>query len=596
MFLRVNNRRKDGKDHRYYSVVENRRVRGGRHVQKTLLYLGEINDTQKAAWTKTIDAVEERQHRQVALFPEDRDIPDGVDLAVQVRLKELQLHRPRQWGACWLACELWDQLELGEFWAARLPASRKGTEWIHVLQTLVCYRLIDPGSEWRLHRYWFDHSAMADLLGEDFKIAGKDTLYRCHDRLLEHKEDLFKHLKGRWETLFDARCEVLLYDLTSTYFESDPPFDDKRQFGYSRDKRPDCVQVVIALVVTPEGFPLGYEVMAGNTADNTTLRGFLDKIEKLHGKARRVWVMDRGIPTEEVLAQMRESSTPVYYLVGTPKGRLSRYEEQLTGKPWRTVRDDVSVKLIRDGEEVYVYAQSHNRINKERAMRKRRLRRLLKQLDTLRNRKRLRRDELLMKLGAARKEAGRAFALLEIRIPDPGQPINTQTFHWRINFTKYRQVYRREGRYLLRSNLPPEDPARLWDYYIQLTEVEEAFRNLKGDLAIRPIHHQRESRIEAHIFIAFLAYCLHVCLKQRCKATASGLTPRSVLEQLKAIQMIDVQIPTVDGRWLKMPRYTQPDKAQQLLLAQLHLVLPPQPPPEITSKQFEKPCGEDLGD
>ena len=176
-------------------------------------------------------------------------------------------------------CELWDQLELGEFWEQRLPASRKGTEWLHVLQTLVCYRLIDPGSEWRLHRYWFDHSAMADLLGEDFKIAQKDTLYRCHDRLLEHKEDLFKHLKGRWETLFDARCEVLLYDLTSTYFESDPPFEDKRQFGYSRDKRSDCVQVVIALVVTPEGFPLGYEVMAGNTADNTTLRGFLEKIE-----------------------------------------------------------------------------------------------------------------------------------------------------------------------------------------------------------------------------------------------------------------------------------------------------------------------------
>jgi transposase len=596
MFLRVTNRRKDGKNHRYYSVVENRRVRGGRHVQKTLLYLGEINDTQKAAWTKTIDAVDERQHRQVALFPEDRDIPDGVELAVQVRLKELQLHRPRQWGACWLACELWEQLELGEFWGARLPASRKGTEWLHLLQTLVCYRLIDPGSEWRLHRYWFDHSAMADLLGENFKIAGKDTLYRCHDRLLEHKEDLFKHLKSRWETLFDARCEVLLYDLTSTYFESDPPFDDKRQFGYSRDKRPDCVQVVIALVVTPEGFPLGYEVMAGNTADNTTLRGFLNKIEKLHGKAQRIWVMDRGIPTEEVLGQMRESSTPVYYLVGTPKGRLSRYEEQLTGKPWKTVREDVSVKLIRDGEEIYVYAQSHNRINKERAMRKRRLRRLLKQLHALRNRKRLRRDELLMKLGAARKEAGRAFALLEIRIPDPGQPINEQTFHWRINRTKYRQVYRREGRYLLRSNLPPDNPARLWEYYIQLTEVEEAFRNLKGDLAIRPIHHQLESRIEAHIFIAFVAYCLHVSLKQRCKATASGLTPRSVLEQLKAIQMIDVRIPTVDGRWLKMPRYTQPDKAQQLLLAQLHLVLPPQPPPEITSKQFEKPCGEDLAD
>jgi transposase len=596
MFLRVTNRHKDGKDHRYYSVVENRRVRGGKHVQKTLLYLGEINDTQKAAWTKTIDTIDERGHRQVALFPEDRDIPDGVDeLGVQVRLKELELLRPRQWGACWLACELWEQLELDGFWKPRLPASRKGTEWLNVLKTLACYRLLDPGSEWRLHRYWFDHSAMADLLGEDFKVAQKDTLYRCHDRLLEHKEDLFKHLKARWQSLFDAKCEVLLYDLTSTYFESDPPFPerDKRQFGYSRDKRSDCVQVVIALVVTPEGFPLGYEVMAGNTADNTTLRGFLQKIERQHGKAERVWVMDRGIPTEAVLAEMRAADTPVYYLVGTPKGRLSRYEHALLQKPWQAVRDDIAVKLLQDGEEVYIYAQSRKRIQKERAMRKRRLKHLLQRLSELRDQKTITRDSLLMKLGAARKQAGRAYRLVDIVLPATGEPINAQTFHWRINRKKYRRVYRREGRYLLRSNLPPDDPAKLWQYYVQLTEVEEAFRNLKGDLAIRPIHHQAQCRIEAHIFIAFLAYCLHVTLRQRCKRCATGLTPRSVLEQLKAIQMIDVQIPTVDGRWLKMSRFTKPDKAQQLLLAQLHLVLPPQPPPEISRKQFDDACGED---
>lgn len=587
-------RHKDGKDHRYYSVVENRRVRGGKHVQKTLLYLGEINDAQKASWSKTIDTIYEREHRQVALFPEDREVPEGVELGVQVRLKELQLLRPRQWGACWLACELWDQLGLGEFWQKRLGRSRKGTEWLHVLQTLVCYRLIDPGSEWRLHRYWFDHSAMADLLEEDFKIAHKDTLYRCHDRLLAHKEDLFKHLKARWEELFDARCEVLLYDLTSTYFESDPPFEGKRQFGYSRDKRSDCVQVVIALVVTPDGFPLGYEVMAGNTADKTTLRGFLEKIERQHGKAERVWVMDRGIPTEEVLAEMREASTPVYYLVGTPKGRLSRYEEALTTQPWKTVRDDVSVKLLEDGDEIYVYAQSQNRIHKERAMRKRRLKKLIATLHDLRNQKRLTRDGLLMKLGAAKKVAGRAFGLMEITLPAPDAPINAQTFHWRINRTKYRRVYRREGRYLLRSNLPADNPAKLWEYYIQLTEIEEAFRNLKGDLAVRPIHHRKEDRIEAHIFVAFLAYCLHVTLRKRCQNQATGLTPRSVLEQLKAMQMIDVQIPTVDGRWLKMSRYTQPDKAQQLLLAQLQLLLPPQPPPEITGEQVQPSCGEDL--
>jgi len=597
MFLRVTNRQKDGKDHRYYSVVENRRVRGGKHVQKTLLYLGEINDTQKAAWTKTIDTIDERGHRQVALFPEDRDIPEGVDeLGVQVRLKELELLRPRQWGACWLACELWDQLELDGFWKPKLPASRKGTEWLNVLKTLTCYRLLDPGSEWRLHRYWFDHSAMADLLGEDFRIAQKDTLYRCHDRLLEHKEDLFRHLKRRWQSLFDAKCEVLLYDLTSTYFESDPPFpeSDKRQFGYSRDKRSDCVQVVIALVVTPDGFPLGYEVMAGNTADNTTLRGFLKKIECQHGKAERVWVMDRGIPTEAVLAEMRAAETPVYYLVGTPKGRVSRYEQALLDQPWETVRDDIAVKLLQEEDDVYIYAQSKKRIQKERAMRKRRLKHLLKRLTELRDQKTITRDKLLMKLGAAQKQAGRAYRLVDIVLPAANEPINAQTFHWRINRKKYRRVYRREGRYLLRSNLPPDDPAKLWQYYVQLTEVEEAFRNLKGDLAVRPIHHQVESRIEAHIFIAFLAYCLHVTLRQRCKHCAGGLTPRSALEQLKAIQMIDVQIPTVDGRWLRMSRFTKPDKAQQLLLAQLQLLLPPQPPPEISRKQFENSCGEDL--
>ncbi len=596
MFLRVSKRRKNGKDHRYYSVVENRRVRGGKHVQKTLLYLGEINDTQKASWAKTIDAVDERSHRQVALFPQDRDIPEGIEVGIQVKLNQLQLQRPRQWGACWMACDLWQQLNLDEFWRRRLPPSRKGTPWSLVLQTLVTYRLIDPGSEWRLHRYWFDHSAMADLLGEDFRLAQKDTLYRCHDLVSEHKADLFTHPKRRWETLFKAKFEILLYDLTSTYFERDPPFDGKRQFGYSRDKRPDCVQVVIALIVTTEGLPLAYEVMSGNTADNTTLRGFLKKIEDQYGNADRVWVMDRGIPTEEILAEMRDSATPISYLVGTPKARLSRYEQQLAEQEWKTVREDVAVKLISEGDEIYVYAQSGNRVQKERAMRKRRLRKLLAELKKLRDRKRLTRDGLLMKLGALKRDAGKAFGLLEIRLPQSKEAITSETFVWKLNWKKYREVYRREGRYLLRSNLEGRDPAKLWEYYIQLTQVEEAFKNLKGDLAIRPIHHRLEERIEAHIFIAFLAYCLHVTLGKRCRQTATGLTPRSVLEQLKAMQMIDVAIPTVDGRWLQMARYTHPDKAQQLLLAQLGMELPPQPPPKITQEQLNPRCGEDLGE
>jgi len=270
MFLRYNNRSKDGKDHRYYSIVENRRLRNGKSIQKTLLYLGEINDSQQAEWTKSIDAIHGREVKQIALFPSDREIPVGITNGIKLDMSRLELLRPRQWGACWLSCHLWDMLGLNEFWKKRLHTSRKGTEWYNVLLTLVCYRLISPGSEWRLHRYWYDHSAMADLLGEDFGLAQKDKLYRCHDLLLQWKNDLLSHLRKRWEELFNAKYEVLLYDLTSTYFESDPPFDDKRKFGYSRDKRFDCVQVVIALVVTPEGFPIAYEILPGNTLDKTT--------------------------------------------------------------------------------------------------------------------------------------------------------------------------------------------------------------------------------------------------------------------------------------------------------------------------------------
>lgn len=275
MFLRSRTRRKDGKTHRYWSLVENRRVRGNRTVQRQVLYLGEINDGQQAAWQRTVDVFADGQSRpkQLALFADGAAVPASEHELVQIRLGDLQLHRPRQWGGCWLASVLWDQLELDAFWTPRLPISRKGTRWLNVLKTLVFYRLLDPGSEWRLHRHWFDASAMVDLLGEDFAVAKADTLYRCLDKVLAHKEDFFAALKARWQALFWARFDVLLYDLTSTYFESDPPGAGKRQFGYSRDKRPDCVQVVIALIVTPEGFPLAYEVMGGNTADSPPLGG-----------------------------------------------------------------------------------------------------------------------------------------------------------------------------------------------------------------------------------------------------------------------------------------------------------------------------------
>ena len=576
MFLRKTPRKKDGKTHDYWSVVENKRVAGGRVVQRHVLYLGEINSSQAAVWRKAIEVLDDDagHPRTLALFPEDRCAGIAPDRSVvQLRLSDMRLCRPRQWGACWLAGQLWRELELDRFWADRLPPSRKGTQWDQVLQVLVSYRLIAPGSEWKLHRDWFGKSAMADLLEADFGLAEAHKLYACHDLLLRHKADLFSHLMARWRDLFGANFDVLLYDLTSTYFEinaSEVAEGDKRRHGYSRDKRPDCPQVVIALVVTTDGLPLAYEVLPGNTADCTTLRMFLARIERQYGRARRVWVMDRGIPTEAVLAEMRGSDPPVQYLVGTPKGRLSRLEKQLLTKPWQKARAGVQVKLLAEDDELYVYAESVDRASKERAMRSRQLKWLWKRLRELAAME-IPREEMLMKLGAARSRAPTAWRLVDIEMDK-----ESSMFVYTLNRQKLRRIRRREGRYLLRTNLTENDPALLWQYYTQLVAVEEAFKNLKGDLAIRPVFHQEERRIEAHIFIAFLAYCLQITL-------APGLTARSALEKFAAVQMIDVHLPTTDGRELLLTRYTQPEPELRLLIQQLRLQLPPQPPPRIAT-------------
>ena len=597
MFLRRIERRKNGKTHLYWSIVENKRLDGGRVVQRHVLYLGEINSSQAEVWRKAVEVLDTDAggSRTLALFPEDRGEVVSADDAsvVRLRLSELRLHRPRQWGACWLAGLLWRDLQLDRFWAERLPASRKRTRWDHVLQVLVAYRLIEPGSEWRLHREWFGASAMADLLGADFGLAEAHKLYACHDLLLAHKDALFSHLTERWRDLFNANFDVLLYDLTSTYFEvnaSDLPEGDKRRHGYSRDKRPDCPQVVIALVVTPEGLPLAYEVLPGNTADSKTLRMFLGKIEKQYGKARRVWVMDRGVPTEAVLAEMRASDPPVQYLVGTPKGRLNRLEKHLIEKPWQKAREGVEVKLLAQDDELYVFAQSEDRVAKERAMRRRQLKWLWARLGKLAAMN-VTREEMLMKLGAARSKAPSAWRLVDVALDKESAAL---TFS--LNRKKLRIARRREGRYLLRTNLTGQDPAVLWQYYIQLVAVEEAFKNLKGDLAIRPIFHHDESRIEAHIFIAFLAYALQVTLTRRLHALAPGLTARSALEKFAAVQMIDVHLPTTDGRQIVLTRYTQPEPELQLLINQLKLTLPSQPPPKITAAALAKitPRSEDL--
>ncbi len=402
MFLRSNKRIKDGKEHRYYTVVESRRLRSGKVAQRQVLYLGEINDSQQAAWRKTLEVFDEQQHRftPLSLFAEDRPVPaDAID-SVQVKLREMKLERARPYGNCWLGCELWRQLQLDRFWAEKLPEGRERVGWAQVLELLVVNRLIDPGSEFRVHRQWFDQSAMDVLLGQDFQVAEKDRLYRCLDRVLPHKQELFVHLQQRWKDLFEAEFDLLLYDLTSTYVEGEAEQNPKAKYGYSRDGKPNCKQVVIALVMTPAGFPLAYEVMDGNTSDKLTLRGFLDKIESVYGRARRIWLMDRGIPTEAILREMRTSRPETFYLVGTSRARVKKYEQKWLELPWHKVRESVEVKLFAEDGELYVLAKSAGRQAKEIAIRRKKLARLLRKLRAMR-RSCPKRDQLLMRVGAA---------------------------------------------------------------------------------------------------------------------------------------------------------------------------------------------------
>ena len=604
MFLRRHSRKKNGKPHHYWSVVESRRCAGGRIVQRQVLYLGEINDSQEAAWEKTIRVFDEQRqgYRQMALFPAEHPLPADAANALSVKLTEMRLLRPRSFGDCWLGCLLWEELGLSSFWGSKLGGERGEVPWEKVLAVLAVNRLCDPGSEFAVHRRWFLNSAMDALLGVDYSAAGKDRLYRCLDRLLPHKDELCQHLAERWRTLFDARFDILLYDLTSTYFEGACEQIPKAKHGYSRDGRPDCRQVVIALVVTVDGLPLAYEVMAGNTSDKTTLKAFLAKIEGMYGKARRVWVTDRGIPTEKTLEEMRAEK--VAYLVGTPKAMLRKLEAELLEKPWRTVHEGMKVRLLEKDREMYVEAASESRQSKENAMRRRKLKALVHGLNRLKRRAHISRDQLLRRVAVLKKEAGRAGSFVQVREPAPGEPINRQTFICRFQREAWRQAMERDVHYILRAYIPWEDfppgmqktAESLWGWYMQLVHVEEAFKSLKSDLGLRPVHHQIEKRVEAHILVAFLGYCLTVTLRMKLASAAPGLTPREVLKSLGAIQMLDVAIPTTDGRELVLPRHTEPEAEQMMILQKLKLELPPQPPPRIRAATIVLPAAEMKGD
>jgi hypothetical protein len=594
MFLRCHRRKKNGKLHRYWSIVESRRVAGSSPVQRQVLYLGEISDSQELAWRKCIEVFDEDKdtREQLYLFAADQIIADHQANALSLVMPELRLVRPRSFGDCWLGCLLWQELGLDAFWFAKLGGDRGGVPWSAVLQVLAVNRLCDPLTEFAVHRHWFLNSSMDELLGVDFAAAAKDRLYRCLDRILPHKEALFQHLVERWKTLFDARFDVLLYDLTSTYFEGSCAEIPKARHGYSRDGRPDCRQVVIALVVTPEGLPLAYEVLPGNTSDKTTLTAFLEKIQSMYGKARRVWVMDRGIPTAATLAKMRQDQ--VAYLVGTPKTLLNKLEKDLLDKPWEKVHDDMAVRLLEREGELYVQAKSEQRRLKETAMRRRKLKRLIHGLNRLKRRPPSR-DKLLKHVAVLQKEAGRVASFVKVQEPKPDEPVNRKTFTCRFDRKAWKLALERDGSYILRASIPWEDfPADLekrapvlWEWYMQLVRVEDAFKTIKSDLDLRPIHHQVQPRVEAHILVAFLGYCLTATLRMKLAASAPGLTPQAALQSLSAIQMIEVQVPTSDGRVLIMPRHTEPEPQQEMILEILNLELPPQPPPRIRGGKLE---------
>jgi transposase len=581
MFLKRRARTKDGKSHVYYSVCESLRVSRRRVVQRQVLHLGELNTSQLDSWQHTIDVLhEDGQRRQLRLFT-DRDAPAPNDPdVVEVRLSSFAVKSPRRFGDCWAACQLWEELGLREFWQTALADETGTVPWEKVLELLVVNRLLAPRSELFVHEKWFPQTALDVLLDTDAAVADKDRLYRCLDRLLAHKPALEQHLAQKWQDLFGATFDVLLYDLTSTYFEGAAEVVPKAQRGYSRDHRPDCKQLVLALIVTPEGFPLTYEVFPGNRLDRTTLAEILDAIETKYGKARRVWVFDRGIVSDENLALLRERGAQ--YLVGTPKHQLRDYEQQLLTGTWQQVSAQVQVQLIPQPDEVVVLCRSTGRAAKERAMRRRWLRRLIADLRRLRRRVhagQLKQPALVQRaVGRLQERHPQAWRWLQWELTETPQGLR---FDWDWEREKFARHARAEGAYLLRAHWPERDPAQLWTAYVQLTEAEAAFRTLKSEVKVRPIWHWLAGRVEAHVLVAFLGYCLWVCLKKKAERVAPSLTPWQILDQLGRIALVEVWFELRDGRWLCLPRITQPEPVAALLLAQLNWQLPAQPPPRV---------------
>ena len=589
MFLRPNRRSKDGKDHTYWSLVETVRTPDGPR-QRTLCYLGELNDSAQARWLKTIEVFNEQgETQQLKLFPSHVEPPADDPQVARVLLNKVRLERTRQFGACWLGWELWKRLALDHFFAEAVGQHEADVPWSRVAAVLAINRLCAPGSELAIEQRWYPSTALDDLLGIEEGKINDTRLYRCLDRILPHKTKLEQHLKQRYGELFGAEFDVLLYDLTSTYVEGAAEKNAMMRRGYSRDHRPDCEQMVIALIVNSEGFPLSYETFDGNRADVSTMETILRMVERKYGKARRIWVMDRGIVSEENLAAIRKRGGQ--YLVGTPRSQMKQFEAELLKDDWIQVRPEVEVKkvAIPQGEETFILCRTSGRKEKEKAIRKRfsdRMEDALKRLAKTIEAGRLKdRNKMERRLGRIQASHPQVNDLYDVGLRDTAAGVR---LHWAIK--DERQVWRglREGAYMLRTNLQAGSAEELWSRYMQLTEAEASFRALKSELSIRPLFHQLEPRVKAHVMVAFLGYALWVTLKHLLqrrpaivpKPSMSGvdnappLSAMRALTLLSTLQSADIVLTTTDGRQIRLRRITEPTAEQKSLLQQLGMNLP----------------------
>jgi transposase len=589
MFLRAHSRSKDGKEHRYWSLVETARTPDGPR-QRTLCYLGELNDSAHSRWLKTIQVFNEQgESQQLKLFPSEIEPPANDPDVARVLLQKVRLERTRQLGPCYLGWELWRRLKLDEFFASAIDRDGADVAWSRVAAVLGINRLCAPGSELAIEQRWYPSTALGDVLHiEDGKL--NDTrLYRCLDRILPQKTKLEQHLKERYGELFSAEFDVMLYDLTSTYVEGAAEANPLMQRGYSRDHRPDCLQLVLALIVNPEGLPCSYEVFNGNRADVTTLEVVMRMVERKYGKARRVWVMDRGIVSEANLAAIRKREGQ--YLVGTPRSKMKEFEPRLKEETgWEQVRAEVQVKLIPipGGQETFILCKTEGRQKKEQAMRERFTKRIESALANLAKQVKAgrlkNRDKIHVRIGRILASHPQSADLYSVSVKEESGQLRIE---WAAKPGQQQWREAREGAYLLRTNLTASTASELWAKYMQLTEVEAAFRALKSELSIRPLFHRLERRVKAHVMVAFLGYALCVTLKHLLQRKQSEWSASRALAELATLQSADIILPTTDGREIRLRRITEPTAEQKRLLGQLGIDLP-------TSFQINQQCSADF--